>query len=82
MRASLVSTRMSNSTLVRLLIVTFGLSLTGIALAAPPSRAAMLPIQEEAMKIAKKSPAAPGYRDTFARFGVRSALTMRPRAAR
>jgi hypothetical protein len=73
---------MSQSTIMRSLIVTFGLSLSGVAFAAPPSRAAMIPVQEEAMKMARKSPAAPGYRDAFVRFGVRSPVTMRPRAAR
>jgi len=73
---------MSNSTIVRFLVVSFGLSLSVSAFAAPPSRAAMIPIQEEALKIAMQSPAAPGYRDAFVRFGVRSPVTMRPRAAR
>jgi len=73
---------MSNTNIVRSFIVTFGLSLSGVAFAAPPSRAAIIPIQEDAMKIAKKNAAAPGYRDTFVRFGVRSPVAMRPRAAR
>jgi len=73
---------MSSSFIVRSVALTFVLSLSGVAFAAPPSRAAMLPIQEEAMKIARKSPAAPGYRDAFVRFGARSPVAMRPRASR
>jgi hypothetical protein len=75
---------MSHSSIVRSLVVTLGLSVSGAAFAGPPSRAAIIPIQEQAMKGAgaKQSRLAPGYRDTFLRFGVRSPLTMRPRAAR
>jgi hypothetical protein len=75
---------MSHSFIVRSLIVTLGLSVSSVAFAGPPSRAAIIPIQEQAMQgsSAKQSRPAPGYRDTFVRFGVRSTVTMRPRAAR
>jgi len=75
---------MSHSSIVRSLLVTLSLAVSSVAFAGPPSRAAMIPIQEQAIKgaSAKQSRAGSGYRDAFVRFGVRSPLTMRPRAAR
>jgi hypothetical protein len=75
---------MSHSSIVRSLIVTLGLGVSGVAFAGPPSRAAIIPIQEQAMQgaSAKQSRPASGYRDTFVRFGARSPVTTRPRAMR
>ena len=75
---------MSNSSVVRSLIVTLGLSVSGVALAGPPSRAAIIPVQQKAMQCASEKPSlpAPGYRDAFVRFGVRSPATTSPRAMR
>lgn len=75
---------MSHSSVVRSLIVTLGLSVSGVAFAGPPSRAAIIPVQSQAMKCACEKPSrpAPGYRDAFVRFGARSPVTTSPRAMR